>query len=367
MAGEASAKVLRVGPGKDFLLPSTAAEFARDGDVVEIDSTTFNADAAIWRANNLTIRAVGKRAHILANGAHAEGKGLWVVKGNNTTIENIEFSGAKVAHRNGAAIRLEGAGLTVRGCYFHDNENGLLTGVNPASDVVIENSEFAHNGFGDGQSHNMYIGAVRSFTLRHSYVHHANVGHNVKSRATKSFVLYNRIMDEQDGNSSYVIDLPNGGLSYIIGNLIQHGPRAENSTLISFGAEGLGRQVNKLYLVNNTLVNDRPQGGRFLFVAAGTVTAMSINNIFAGEGIASDGPVTARGNLALKRSELVESAPFDYRVRPDSRAVGAGEEPGEGDGFSLQPLFEYEHPLGARPRVAKASPDIGAHGVGKDN
>jgi len=32
-------------------------------------------------------------------------------------------------------------------------------------------------------------------------------------------VLYNRIMDEADGNSSYAVDIPNGGRAYLIGNL----------------------------------------------------------------------------------------------------------------------------------------------------
>ena len=358
-----SAKILQVGAGKYFALPSIAAQFARDGDIIEIDAVTYEADVAIWRANNLTIRAVGNRAHMAAKGAHAEGKAIWVIKGNNTIIENIEFSGAKVAHRNGAGIRHEGAGLTLRNCYFHHNENGILTGAVPTSDIVIERSEFAYNGAGDGQSHNIYIGAARSFTLRHSYIHHANVGHNVKSRAAKNYLLYNRIMDERDGNSSYLIDLPNGGVSYVIGNLIQQGPRAENWTLISYGAEGLGRQLNKFFLVNNTLVNERPQGGRFLFVAAHASKAVAINNLFAGKGALSEGPVTQRRELIIDRSELMDPARYDYRLKPGSRAIGAGDDPGEDDGFNLRPQFEYVHPLGARPRTAQPRPDIGAYSV----
>ncbi len=362
-ADKSSSKLLRVGPGRDFLLPSIAAEFARDGDTIEIDSNVFDADAAIWRANNLTIRAVGKRAHVRAQGVHAEGKGIWVVKGNNTTIENIEFSGAKVAHRNGAGIRLEGAGLSLRGCYFHHNENGILTNNNAASDLLIESSEFAYNGAGDGQSHNIYVGSLRSFTLRFSYIHHAKVGHNVKSRAAKNYVLYNRIMDENDGNSSYLVDLPNGGLSYLIGNLIQRGPRAENATLISYGAEGLGSHTNHLYIVNNTLVNDRPQGARFLFVAPTTVSAIMQNNIFAGSSTLSQGPVRAHRNLILERSQLVDAGRFDYRLKPGARAVGGGEDPGDGEGFNLQAQFEYVHPTNHRPRAAKTQPDIGAYSI----
>ena len=74
----------------------------------------YAGDAAVWTQNRLTIRGRGGRAHLRADGARAEDKGIWVVKGSATTIENIEFSGAKVPDRNGAGIRLEGPGLTVR-------------------------------------------------------------------------------------------------------------------------------------------------------------------------------------------------------------------------------------------------------------
>jgi hypothetical protein len=86
----------------------------------------------------------------------------------------------------------------------------------PASDIVVEHSEFERNGAGDGQSHNIYIGELRSFTLRYSYSHDANKSQLVKSRAVTNYILYNRIVDRPDGNANYEIDLSNGGVSYII-------------------------------------------------------------------------------------------------------------------------------------------------------
>src|SRR5262245_22116562 len=158
--------VIRVGPGRELAKPSAAAKIARDGDVIEIDAGTYDGDAASWTQNGLTIRGIGGRAHLRANGANAEGQASWVIKGANPTIENVEFSGATVGDGNGAGIRQEGAGLVVRNSYFHHNQNGILTSSNKASDIVIEYSEFAHNGTGDGSTHNIYIGEVKSFTLR---------------------------------------------------------------------------------------------------------------------------------------------------------------------------------------------------------
>jgi len=279
-----ASSILRVGPKETLKTPSAAAAVARDGDVIEIEAGVYPGDAAVWRQNGLTIRGVGGVAHLRADGAHAEEKAIWVIKGANTRIENIEFSGARVPHRNGAGIRLEGANLTVRHCRFHHNEMGILTGANLASDIVIEHSEFAYNMRPDGHNHNIYIGTVRSFTLRESHVHHATVGHNVKSRAHRNFIFHNRIMDEHDGRASYALEFPNGGIAFVLGNVIQQGPLNENPTLLSFGAEGLKNPFNELYVVNNTFLNDDPRGGRFIVVWGSASSVRIAKNVFSGSG-----------------------------------------------------------------------------------
>jgi hypothetical protein len=301
---------LLVGPQHAIKSPSAAAGFARDGDIVEIEAGLYAGDAAVWKQNELTIRGVGGRPHLRADGAHAEGKAIWVIKGRNTTIENIEFSGAKVADRNGAGIRLEGAGVTIRGCHFHHNENGILAAPHADSDIVIEQSEFNHNGFGDGQSHNLYIGTVRSFTLRHSYVHHAIAGHNVKSRAWTNLIEHNRIMDERDGRSSYAIDLPNGGLSHVIGNVLHQGPMNLNKRIVAYGAEGYRNPLRRLLFIDNTIVNDDPSGAEFLFVRAGAETIHVEGNIFSGPGRHPAG-----NNFRVSKSAFVDPGKFDFRLK----------------------------------------------------
>src|SRR6185437_8917179 len=137
---------------------------------------------------------------------------------------NIELSGCKVRDGNGAGIRAEGAGLTLVGMYIHDNEDGILSAPNPDSDIVIENSEFRHNGTTSGSTHGIYIGVVRNLVVRGSYFHDTVTGHHIKTRAQANYILYNRIFDYANGTASYSIDFSNGGRSYAIGNIIEKGP-----------------------------------------------------------------------------------------------------------------------------------------------
>jgi len=358
--GPNQATVLRVGAMRTLKRPSEAAQIAGEGAVIEIDAGTYIGDTAIWRQDGLTIRGVGGHAHLRAEGANAEGKGTWVIKGSNVIVERLEFSGAKVPDRNGAGIRFEGAGLTVRDCYFHDNENSILARADESSDIVIERSEFARNGFGDGQSHNLYIGGVRSLTLRFSYLHHAVVGHNVKSRAVRSHIAYNRIMDEHDGRSSYAIEFPEGGLAFVIGNIVQQGPATENPTIISYGAEGLRHATNEIYLVNNTMVNDRPGGGRFLFIRGGADGARVLNNVFVGRGEPPKGLRELHQNIFVREGDLVHPSTFDYRLKAGSVAIDRAVDPGSAYGVRLLPTEEYEHKARGRRRADDGALDAGA-------
>ena len=61
----------------------------------------------------------------------------------------------------------------------------------------------------------------------------------MKTRALANYILYNRISDEDDGTASYEIDIPDGGTSVVLGNVIQQGPKTGNGTIVSYGAGSL--------------------------------------------------------------------------------------------------------------------------------
>lgn len=269
-----------MGPGKTYATIRAAAAAAVSGDVVVISAGDYLGDVASWPQNQLTICSAGGRVRLFANGVNEAGKGIWVIDGSNVVIDGIEFHDAKVPDQNGAGIRAEGNGLTIYNCKFFDNENGILGP--DGGDLTLENCEFGRNGFGDGFSHNVYVGPANKVTVRNCFFHEAKIGHNFKSRAKETRIENSYFMDGPTGTSSYLIDVPDGGLVYLRGNLFQKGPNADNTTSVHFGQEYLyhGWPVNTLTMIHNTFVSTR-SGGTFVTGDNRLTAVTSTANLFA--------------------------------------------------------------------------------------
>ena len=214
-ATQAWAAILTVGPGQQFQTVRAAVAASHDGDTIDVHAGTYVNDGAIINTK-ISIVGVGGMAHFVGNGLIGNGKAFFVTN-TNVTFDHIEFSGAKVADHNGAGIRYQAGNLTITNCYFHDNQEGILGATNPSGAITIDHSEFAHNGYGDGQTHNIYIGRIASFTITNSYIHDAIVGHEIKSLAAITTIENNRIVDGTS-TASYSIDLPSGGIAVVKNN-----------------------------------------------------------------------------------------------------------------------------------------------------
>jgi MYXO-CTERM domain-containing protein len=360
----ASAATRAVGPGKTYAAPCAAFAAAADNDVIEIDAAgDYDGDVCGVSKNGLTIRGVSGKAKIDAAGKNAQGKAIWVISGNDTTVENIQFTGAKVPDLNGAGIRQEGKNLTVRGCVFRDNENGILAGDSADSHILIERTEFDHNGAGDGYSHNLYINHVGKLTFQFNWSHRAQIGHLLKTRAAENHILYNRLTGE-GGTESYEIDVPNGGTTYVVGNIVQQGAGTDNPSLLAYQQEGThaSNPGHDLYVVNNTFVNDRAGNATFVAIGASVTTKAVIrNNILSGTGALTNqaGPVAS--NNVTASDCFVDAASFDYHLAPGSSCVDAGTEAGSANGLELLPTQVYAHPAASAPRVVVGLLDVGAY------
>lgn len=359
------AATLNVGPGQAYSKPCAALTTAKDGDTVLIDASgSYNGDVCGFYANNLTIRGVNGRPHIDAAGQNAQGKGIWVIGGNNVTVDNIEFSGATVSGGNGAGIRAEGGNITIRNSYFHNNQMGILTANLGWGEVLIEYSEFAHNGTNNGFTHNIYVGQQAKFTLRYSYSHDSNGGQLVKSRAAETHILYNRLSGES-GASNYEVDIPNGGLAYVIGNVIQQGPNSTNSTVLEYLLEGTNsfNPSHQLYVINNTFINGMSRG-YFMNIGGAADPVVAKNNIFAGVGTVNTQSSAVMSNNFVGDPKFVNAAGYDYHLQAGSPAINAGTAPGTGSGQALNPDYEYAHPTCGQARIISGAIDIGAYEYG---
>lgn len=353
-AGAPAAAIIRVGPTRAVRTVAEAARRATDGSVIEIDPGDYRGDVAVWDKNDLVIRGMGEQVRLIADGVHAEGKAIWVVRGGRVTVEGIRFIGARVPDRNGAGIRLERGHLVVRDCGFFDNEMGILTVNDGQTRLEIERSEFGWHHNKAGISHAVYVGRIASFRLSGSWVHHVNLGHLVKSRAAFSRIEYNRLTDESGGHASYELEFPDGGRAEVVGNYVQQGAGTRNSVIVSYGAEGLRWPENTLQFVHNTVVNDRPNGGTFLRVAAGTGAVTLRNNLWVGRGRIDLPPgADAAGDREAGWEDLARPAREDYRLAPAGMARLRGYEAAP-VAAGVQPRQEYRHPLATVPLAGPA-------------
>jgi len=235
--------------------------------------------------------------------------------------------------------------------------------------VLIEYSEFSRNGTGDGKNaqhvpqriRDALYAAIQLLSSRPQRSHRQEPG------AGESYSLQPHHGRERhhDWQCWLRYELRNqsaqNGLSFIIGNLIQKGPNAENSTIISYGEEsffapGFNNGRAELYVVNNTIVNDRG-AGTFIFVMNGIgTTGQIVNNIFSGNGTVLSGTntMTLTTNLVSNTPGLVNSANYDYRLAPGSPAIDAGSNPGTGAGVSLVPTSQYCIPPTGRTDPSQA-------------
>jgi len=200
---------LNVGPGQQFKTLTAAVAAAQVGDDIQVQAGTYTNDFPNY-VNGLTIEGVGGQVNLVATQQPPNNKAILDV-GGNTTLKNLSFSGVTDGDANGAGVRYEGGNLTVVNSVFSGNQDGLLGNVDPNGTITIDHSEFYGNGTNAGNTHNIYIGDIKQFTLTNSYIHDANVGHEVKSRAENNTITGNRIFDN-GSTSSYSIDLPNGYL-----------------------------------------------------------------------------------------------------------------------------------------------------------
>ena len=357
------AATITVAPGQSL---QEALRRAADGDVIEIAAGDHHGQAGLILQRRLTLRGVGGRPVLHADGQHAEGKALLVVRDGDVHIDNLEFRGARVPDGNGAGIRFESGTLHVSRCAFIDNQNGILTGNVGTAELTVQDSEFAAAPNGRKLPHLLYVGRIASFTLTGSHFTGGHHGHLVKSRARANRIFYNRIDDRPAGQASYELEFPHGGLAWVVGNVLAQGADSSNPTVLAFGAEGSpdGRPQG-LFLSHNTFISEGLRPAIFVRVHEGKLGAAVpqrvVNNLFVGLGLADvDWGSAAEGNFVLPVALLQTDAHGLPRLAADAWLRGRAVVAGSAHSQALQPVAEFHPPAGTRPLPPRAHWSPGA-------
>ena len=369
--------IWNVGPDRNYKYCSQVNSLLSDGDTVEIDNGFYENDKQVtWTNNNLLIRGIGgtpilKAGDIIATD-NSNGKGIFVIKGNNTTIEDIEFTNAKVIDNNGAGIRQEGSNLIVSKCTFSGNEMGILAGGTIQNcTILIEFCKFFNCGSTNnpGYQHNIYINHIDTLIFRFNYSYDATAqGHEFKSRASNNYILYN-IISNYTSEDSRNIDIPNGGTAVLIGNIIEQNQNSANSNIIGFGLEGLTNPPpHNLWLTNNTIINKKSTGS---FINTANIDTLYLkNNVFAGKKTA--GLLIANPNYLdsaynfindnISAAEFVNPDNFDYNLKSNSPLIEAGTFITKYvNDYTLNPKYIYKSECDSSTREIVGFIDIGAY------
>lgn len=277
------AKVISVcSQGCDFSNLQQAVNAAPAGGEVRLAAEINGTCAVIRKPLHIVGEqsADGHRAHLV--GGVCAGKGALVTAAPNIVIEGLEISDISVGDGNGACLRLDPGtrDLTIRNIVCHDSQDGILG----ASDghLLIEDSVFIGNGFGNGRAHGLYLNGGGDVLIRRCRILSSqNAGHLLKSGARK-LTVEDSILAALNGHNSRVLDAFAGGEIVLRRNVLQQGPQSDNSDLIGLALESrLHPDGHSFRMDDNWVISDRP--GRSVLIRGRKLGPVAIlNNSFVG-------------------------------------------------------------------------------------
>jgi hypothetical protein len=190
-----------------------------------------------------------------------------------------------------------------------------------------------------GLPHNLYVNIVDTLTVEDSYFNSVKTAHELKSRALATTILNSRFDDGPISQSSYSIDLPNGGTALIQGNEIAKGPQSVNRYAIHYGGEPVPVHPDSmLTVIGNIMSNLRADGATGIYnqsqaLAGGPAAPMLVTgNTLHGFDVLSQtafapGADTISGNQLLAAPGPALSTAHPWRILGDGFPVAEVPEP----------------------------------------
>jgi len=169
----------------------------------------------------------------------------------------------------------------------------------------------------------------------------------LKSRAAINDIRYSRFADGVGGRTSYELEFADGGIAYVIGNIIEQSAQTENRHMIAFGMDGYSAHENSLFLVHNTLIDRKRFGGKFLRMRSGITQFKALNNLLVGIG---DQRKPWYGyhisNIYMSAGKFDRTRGVGFAPSNRIEVPGGLADPGTANGVALQPNAQYHEPVG---------------------
>jgi MYXO-CTERM domain-containing protein len=287
LTSSAFAATYQVGPGKTYPNLGAVKGLLNPGDIVEVEGNqTYPGGVVFDRPGAATQK-------ITIRGIRVNGKRP-VLSGGNNTIEaqanHYVFEGLDLTGGTSRCFFHHAHNVTLRDSVVHDcPKQGILGADNDSGSFLLEYTEVHHNGGGtfDHQiymtsNENDYPGSV--FRMQHCYVHDANGGNSVKSRAERNEIYYNWIEGAMYHELELIGPDPSGGVSEnaaredsdVVGNVLR---KRNTFSVVRFGGDGTGQTNGRYRFVNNSVIT--LSGGSAVFrLFDGLESVEAHNNVF---------------------------------------------------------------------------------------
>jgi hypothetical protein len=257
-ARAAWATTYQVGPSRQYTELTQVAGMLAAGDVVEVDGDHTYApvefDVGGAEGSPVTVRgvAVNGKLPVISGGDYTV-----ILHGNHFVLESVEVSGGTLT-----CVIHKANDVTLRAVRIHDcPSHGLLGTDAESGSLTMQYCEVDHCGEGD-RHHQVYVATDETaypgsvFRLEHSFIHDANGGNNIKSRAERTEIYYNWI----EGAAYHELDLigPDGQDpnlaredSDVVGNVLV---KTSAYQIARIGGDGTGDTRGRYRFVGNTMV-----------------------------------------------------------------------------------------------------------------
>ncbi|WP_437675744.1 right-handed parallel beta-helix repeat-containing protein [Sorangium sp. So ce131] len=256
---QAAGATYQVGPTRSIKTLGELAGRLAPGDVVEVDgNATYAGNIRLTKSGTATSK-------ITIRGVKVNGKRPLLQGGTNTIELNanyIVFEGFEVTGGSSRCIFHHGHEVTIADTVVRDcPAHGILGADGDSGSLTLDHVEVYKCGAGTTK-HPIYIGMDQTkypngvFRMQHSYVHDANGGNAVKSRASRNEIYYNWI----EGGLYKELELigadgQDPGLvredSDVVGNVFR---KTHTQFVVRVGGDGTGETNGRYRFVNNTFL-----------------------------------------------------------------------------------------------------------------